>query len=136
MKGTVMVTRLIQIVLLIAALLAVTSLPGEARRHWRGGIWIGGPMWGAPYLYHYPYSYPYPYYYNMPPPVIIQQQPETYIQRSPSTTPELGYWYYCPSPPGYYPAIKKCPNGWMRVVPMEPDEEENESEQPDLQPNQ
>lgn len=134
-------SRPVQIVLLIVVLLTVTCQPGDARyRH--GGIWIGVPIWGVPYPYHpypygyYPYGYPPPYYYNEPPPVVIQQQPETYIQKAPATAPEQTYWYYCPSPQGYYPAIKECPKGWMRVVPTEPDDEENQRQQPDPQPNQ
>lgn len=127
-------SRPVQIVLLILVLLAATSLPSDAR--YRGGIWIGGPVWGAPYSYPYgypyPYSYPSPYYYNVPPPVVIQRQPETYIQKEPEQT----YWYYCPSLQGYYPAIKACPKGWMRVVPTEPDDEQNLPPQPDLQPQQ
>lgn len=132
-------SRPVQIFLLFVVLLAVTSLPADARYR-RGGIWIGAPVWGVPYSYPYPYGYPYgypsPYYYNEPP-VIIQQQPETYIQKAPSTEPEQSYWYYCPSPQGYYPAIKECPKGWMRVVPTEPDDDdENQPPQPALQPKQ
>jgi hypothetical protein len=85
---------------------------------WRGGIWIGpgwggwGPWWwGPPY---YPY---YPYYPETP--AVIQQQPPVYIQ------PEEQYWYFCQEPEGYYPYIKKCPGGWLKVIPpAAPDEEE------------
>jgi len=87
--------------------------------HGRVGVWIGpgwGPGWGYPY---------YPYYYSAPP-VVIQQQPDTYIQQTPeSSTPS--YWYYCREPEGYYPYVKKCPKGWLKVVPPstpEYDEEE------------
>ena len=58
--------------------------------------------------------YPYPYYYA-PPPVIIQQQPPVYVQPQ---QPEDTYWYYCPDPQGYYPYIRECPGGWMKVVPQ------------------
>ena len=75
------------------------------------GIWIGpgwGPWWwGAPY---YPY---YPYYSE---PVVIQQQPSVYVQPTPQQE-EQSYWYYCPNPQGYYPYVKQCPKGWMKVVP-------------------
>jgi hypothetical protein len=27
------------------------------------------------------------------------------------------YWYYCRHPEGYYPYVKQCPEGWMKVVP-------------------
>lgn len=126
----------LMIIMVIAVLLLIGVSSGEARyRH--GGIWIGGPIWGVPYPYPYPYPYtyryPYPdYYYPAPPPVIIEKQPETYIQKAPSEPPEQGYWYYCPSPQGYYPAIKECPDGWMKVVPTEPDDMQNQPQQPAL----
>ena len=83
--------------------------PGRGRHHdggssfyWRGTFVLG--PW-----------YPYPYYYA-PPPVIIQQQPPVYVQPQ---QPEDTYWYYCPDPQGYYPYIRECPGGWMKVVPDE-----------------
>ncbi len=129
-------SRPVQIVLLIVAMLAVTSLSADARYRHGGGIWIGAPIWGAPYPYPYgyPYGYPPPYYYNNSPVVVIQKQPETYIQKVPSAAPEQTYWYYCPSLQGYYPAIKECPKGWIRVVPTEPADAENQPQQPAIQP--
>lgn len=98
------------IALAIAALLLAHSVPGEA--HFRGGVWIGpvwGPGWWGP-------PYPYPYYPSYPqPPVVIQQQPQEYIQQE--QEPQQQYWYFCPDPQGYYPNVKACPKGWMRVVP-------------------
>jgi hypothetical protein len=92
-------------------LLLVSSLPGQARV--RGNIWIG-PVWGPGYWGPaYPYS-PYPYY--SPPPVVIQQEPQEYIEQAPQP-PEQQYWYFCPDPKGYYPYVEKCPKGWMKVVP-------------------
>lgn len=82
------------------------SLPGEA--YWRGGIWIGPGWWGPPYGYGYPY-YPAP-------PVVIQQEPQEYINQS-APQPEQQYWYYCAESKGYYPYVKNCPGGWMKVVP-------------------
>lgn len=106
------------------------SLPGEA--HFRGGVWIGpgwGPgWWGAPYGYGYPY-YPAP-------PVVIQQQPQEYIhQPAPAAEPEQrSYWYYCKEAKGYYPYVKKCPGGWMKVVPTPP--QAPESTLPDSEPDE
>lgn len=87
---------------------------------WRGSIWIGpgwggwAPWWGSAYYpYRYPYSYPYYPYYSEPP-VVIQQQPPVYVQ------PEQQYWYYCQNPEGYYPYVKYCPGGWLKVVPSTP----------------
>jgi hypothetical protein len=93
---------------------------------WRTSIWIGPgwggwtPWWGPayyPYRYSYPYYYPYYPYYSDPP-AVIQQQPPVYVQ------PEEQYWYYCQNPEGYYPYIRKCPGGWMKVVPSAPPDEE------------
>jgi hypothetical protein len=87
---------------------------------WHGSIWIGPGWggwggWGTPY---YPYYDPYyPYYRETP--AVIQQQPPVYVQ------PEEQYWYFCRNPEGYYPYIKKCPGGWLKVVPpVPPDEKE------------
>jgi hypothetical protein len=97
--------------------------------HFSGSIWIGpgwggwGPWWwGAPY---YPYYSYYPYYPYYSPPVVIQQQPPIYVEPTPQPE-EQSYWYYCPNPQGYYPYVKRCPKGWMKVVPspVAPDGEE------------
>lgn len=128
------------LVALIVAVLTVNSLPAYADRgggrgggghfergggnfgheggHWGGGFYFGpgwwGPGWGG-YPYD-PYYYPYPYYAS--PPVVVQEPPEIYVQPAPqAVTPT--YWYFCPDPQGYYPYVKKCPKGWMKVVPPE-----------------
>ncbi|MEW6259966.1 MAG: hypothetical protein AB1547_08665 [Thermodesulfobacteriota bacterium] len=65
---------------------------------------------------------PWPrYYYNPPAPVIVHtvprySPPEVYIQQAPP--PEQGYWYYCENARAYYPYVKECPGGWMKVVPQ------------------
>ena len=56
----------------------------------------------------------YPYSYHAPPPVIIQKEPQVYVQPEQA---EENYWYYCPDPQGYYPYIRQCEGGWMKVVP-------------------
>jgi hypothetical protein len=73
-----------------------------------------GPPW-----YYSPYYYPY---YYAAPPVVIQTPPPVYYaqpQAEPQAQPEQreAYWYYCQDPPGYYPYVKSCPGGWMKVVP-------------------
>ncbi|WP_448191605.1 hypothetical protein [Azospirillum sp. sgz301742] len=62
----------------------------------RGWWWIVGGVW---YFYPVPvYPYPDPY---LPPVAPPPPQPS---------------YYYCPSPPGYYPYVPECPTGW-RAVP-------------------
>ena len=78
---------------------------------WRGGQWFHGRheerlgwWWvvgGVWYFYPEP-VYPYPDPYR--PPVAMAPIP-------PGTV-----YYYCPSPPGYYPYLPACPSGWQ-VIP-------------------
>jgi hypothetical protein len=116
----------------VIALLLVSAINGHAggyyggghyRGGWgggpafRGGVWIG-PGWGAwgPGWGGWGWGLPvYPYYATTE--VIIQQQPPVYVEPQQSQPEEEGYWYYCQNPQGYYPYVKKCPNGWMKVVP-------------------
>jgi len=80
-------------------------------RH-RTRVFIGVPLF-AP-LYFYPPLLPYYYYPPAPPaPVYFQQGP-------PLTTPQPGYWYYCPGSSAYYPAVTECPDGWQQVAPQPP----------------
>jgi len=75
--------------------------PGSGYRfYWRGPVVVG--PW-----------YPSVYYYGAPP-VVIEQPPAVYeeTRESPSQ-----YWYYCQDPQGFYPYVKNCPGGWLKVVP-------------------
>ena len=115
--------KIIFILLAVVALLLGNSVPGEAARGHGGGhgggrghvgvdLWLGpgfGPWWGPGW---YPYSYPYGYPYSSP--VIIQKEPDLYLEPQ---TEQPRYWYFCKDPEGYYPYVKNCPNGWMKVVP-------------------
>jgi len=81
------------------------------------GLWFGpgwGPGWWGPY--YYPYYYPY--YQQQP--IVIEQQPEVNIQSAPQAEQQPIYWYYCKDPQGYYPYVKQCPSGWLKVVPTPP----------------
>ncbi len=70
-------------------------------------IWWGEPWWGEPNYFDYPYEAP---------PVLVQEAPPVFlVQEAPA--PQVSYWYYCPNPPGYYPYVRTCPAGWMKVVP-------------------
>ena len=86
-----------------------------------------GPGWGYPGRWWYPPRGPrfywggsivvgpwYPPGYYAPPPVIVQQQPPVYAQPEQQ---EDNYWYYCRDPEGYYPYVRNCKDGWMKVVP-------------------
>ena len=89
--------------------------------HFEGGIWFGPGWWWDPFLYpYYPY---YPYYTE--PSVVVPQQSEEYLLPEPQPR-EAGYWYFCRDPKGYYPYVKRCPGGWLKVVPAPapPGEEE------------
>ena len=65
--------------------------------------WIVGGVW-----YYYPapvYPYPSPYV----PPMVA----------APPAPPGAQFWYYCNSPPGYYPYVPYCVGSW-RPVPASP----------------
>ncbi len=98
---------------------------GHDHGYFRGHIWIGPGWgswwwWGPGYPYYYPYYY-YPYFYAEP----SFAEPPTYVQ-PPLREEEEYYWYFCPDSKNYYPYVKKCPGGWLRVVPPQspPDWEE------------
>jgi hypothetical protein len=115
---------------LAVSMLLMSAVSGQAERHGgRGwgpgwgpvvGLGLGLGLWELSRPYYYPYG---SYYY--PPPVIVQQQPsDVYIQQAPQPAPapvqEQSYWYYCPDAQGYYPYVKQCPKGWLKVVPTPP----------------
>lgn len=105
--------------LAVVALVLIGAMPGFA--WWRGGVWV------APVPFPY---YPYPYF--APPvvqqPVVIQQQaPDVYIQPAPQQQAAApGYWYYCQDAKAYFPYVRQCPGGWMKVVPTPPTQQLSE----------
>ena len=132
--------RAIRISLAVVAVLLMSAMPGQADGHhgggghgggWGGGHgggwgWGWGPaiglgvglgLWGLSYPYYGGYPY-YPYY--NPAPIIVQPPTEMYAQPAPQQSVEPSYWYYCRIPEGYYPYVKQCPGGWMKVVPSAP----------------
>jgi hypothetical protein len=124
--------KIVKLVTLITALAASLLAAAPASAHGgriQFGIGIGapwpyygyGPYWGPRYYHD-------PFYYS--PPVVIQQAPTTYIERTdvqpavpapaPSAAPgpnPAGFWYYCRDPAGYYPSVQSCPSPWERVAP-------------------
>jgi len=99
---------------------------GHHGGHFSGSFFIGplwGPGWGWPYYNAYPYYPYYPYYSG--PPAVIQQEPDTYIEKGTQDEEQI-YWYYCKDPEGYYPYVKNCPKGWLKVKPDPTPEVEEE----------
>lgn len=83
---------------------------GHGRVIISGGVYLG-PGWWDPWPGPY-YSHRYYPYYAQPP-IVIQQQP-VYEEQA---APEQYYWYFCPDSKTYYPYVKQCPGGWLKVVP-------------------
>ena len=108
--------RLARITLIFISILMLSTSSVQAHGGgWGPGLILGLGL-GAALTYPY-YAHPYyPYYYSQP----VYQQPQVYVQTVPQLQSKPGYWYYCPDPRGYYPYVKHCPNGWMKVVPSTP----------------
>lgn len=102
--------------------------------HFSFGINLGYPgLYGGyggygGYGFYDPFFYP-PFYGIPPvvvpiaPPVIVPSTPPVYIQQQETpaaTQSQAHYWYYCTNPEGYYPYVKQCPGGWLRVDPRPP----------------
>jgi hypothetical protein len=118
METAMKASKKLGLALVAAAAALMTAGSAFAWGHSRVSIGFG---FGFPsYYYPAPYYYPpaYPYYY--PTPVVVQQQPQTYVER-PDAAPEAqNYWYYCAESKIYYPYVKQCPGGWQRVQPSPP----------------
>ncbi|MDV6345669.1 hypothetical protein [Nitrosomonas sp. Is37] len=102
------------------------------------GLGYGSSIIGYPYYYGYGvrryggYGFGYPYYYRpyyggygpyyYPPIYVVPPTPPVYIQQpstvQPPSPPETNYWHYCENPAGYYPYVKKCLGGWLKVPPQ------------------
>jgi hypothetical protein len=84
-----------------------------------GPWWPGYPYYpyysSYPYYAYYPYYPYYPYYYPAPT-VAVERQPQE--NANSGRQQQSAYWYYCQDPQGYYPYVKSCPGGWMKVVPQ------------------
>jgi len=108
MNGTVRILTSLVIIVLLSPLAGFAYGP----HGFRGGLWLGplwGPWWVDPYLYY------------LPPPVVVERpMTDYYVQPAPPQSEEPTYWYYCRKPDGYYPYVKQCPEGWMKVVPTPP----------------
>ncbi|GJL72241.1 MAG: hypothetical protein NMNS01_14400 [Nitrosomonas sp.] len=131
--------RKINVIFFIVALLAMianSSVLARGASGGGGGYHGGGHSHGHSHVYlgfnyggfydpgFYGYGYPfyYPPYYAYPPTVIVPTEPPVYIQKEQPqpAQPQANFWYYCENPDGYYPYVKKCPNGWQPVSPHPP----------------
>ena len=88
----------------------------DARHH------FGSDYRGGPYGYGYGRFFLSPYYAYHPRKVEVPREPPVYVQRQnieqSATRPQANYWLYCSNPKGYYPHVKKCPDGWLPVAPQ------------------
>ena len=86
-----------------------------------GDFGFVGPAFGFgayPFFWD-PFWFPSPYpAYTYAPPVVIQPEPQVYVQPSTPATPT--YWYYCAAAKAYYPYTQQCAGGWLKVVPTPP----------------
>lgn len=104
---------MIMTVVAVLLCLPLASLAG----HGKTRVYVGGSVWLGPPVYGPTYYGPWwgPRYYWAPPPVYYApQEPTVYVGRGEA---EGDYWYYCEDPRGYYPYVRSCPGGWMKVVP-------------------
>lgn len=82
--------------------------------HWWHGPWHGRNGWwwfaaGSWYFYSAP-IYPYPLY------VSDYYVGDDYYDYPDDSGAAPGYsWYYCKSPPGYYPYVQNCASQWQPV---------------------
>lgn len=94
------------------------------------GIFIGAPLlsyYAAPYYapsYYYPPTYSYPPSYYYPPAVAGPAYAPAYagqgtVQAAPVQA-QANWWYYCADAKSYYPYVRECPAGWVRVSPQPP----------------
>ena len=99
----------IGVLVMIAVLLVISTVPGHADRGGHGykGHGHGGHGHGA---YWRPYWEPYP-------PVVMAPPPRVYVESSP---PPPQYWYYCDAAQAYYPYVQECPGEWRPVWPTPP----------------
>jgi hypothetical protein len=111
------------LVLGVAASTAALAHGGQSRTS--VGVYIGGPIWYAPWYNAYPpyYAYPTGYYsYPYPYAVVRPAGPTEYVEQgqAPVAQGSDPYWYYCPEAKAYYPYVDKCSAGWQRVKPQPP----------------
>jgi len=97
-----------------ALLLAATAAHAD-HVHFGVGVMLGPPVYP---LYAPAYYYPPVYRESVvvvPPTEYVEQESPAPAAGMPSAPASDGYWYYCAKSQKYYPYVKKCPAGWMKV---------------------
>jgi hypothetical protein len=100
-------------ILCVALLLLIGTVPyADASEH--GGLHGGGfehHPFMAPHRFGYIDRFHSGIFFDVPP---LWVAPEPYVEVTPVPPP---VWYYCPNPPGYYPAVPSCTVPWTPVYP-------------------
>ncbi len=110
------------LILLILAVASGSAVAGGWHGHGHSRVVVGFNF-GYPVGWYAPWYYAPPAYYY-PPAVYAPPTPTTYVERSdvaeeaPAQPPAT--WYFCREANGYYPYVKQCPGGWMRVPAQPP----------------
>ena len=90
---------------------------GHGHGGFRGAFFAGGVFFaGGPGYWSYYDTWPfYDDYLALP-----ESVAPAYIEQGGMLEQPNANWYYCNSPPGYYPYVQNCPSGWQRVQPNLP----------------
>jgi hypothetical protein len=108
--------RLGLFVLVFGAIASVPAFAWHHGGHARVGVFIGAPLYWYPPYYYPPYYSPY-----YPPAYAVPSSPPTYIEQEAQPAPsQSNWWYYCADAKAYYPYVKECPSGWLRVASQPP----------------
>ncbi len=84
--------------------------------YFNGGF--GGYGGGYGYSrYNYGAYYPPAVVIPSTPPVYVEKEPEQTVQSIQASRENSNYWHYCRKPEGYYPYVRKCEGGWLKVAP-------------------
>ncbi|MDD5249341.1 MAG: hypothetical protein PHY45_10170 [Rhodocyclaceae bacterium] len=119
-------SKLLKSALIVAMISSLAISPAWADRYGHyghhGGGGDGGWGWWGPGLLLgtaavLAASVPRPVYYYPPAPVYSAPVYVTPPVAPPVPVAEEAGWYYCPQAAGYYPYVRACPSGWLRVSP-------------------
>ena len=111
----------------VMATFVVSVTPSHAGWHgwgWRGPVFVGPRVViGVPFgvvAPVYPRPFVYPPVVAVAPPVVVAPPVAVPPAMPPVYSgPAQPSWYYCQSPPGYYPSVPSCPGGWLQMAPQQ-----------------